>query len=89
MPIADRKKVQTLINVAGQQALLIRKAVDALKTARTAFLLQNPDITGTPLAGNLAAIAASLSAVDTEIAKPIWSTLIAAIVPTHQNKALD
>lgn len=89
MPIADTKKVQTMVNIAGQQMEIIRAAVTTIETVKTAFQTHNPDVTGTPLEGNVAALNAALVALRTEVDKVVWSGLIAAIVPSHRNKALD
>jgi hypothetical protein len=89
MPISDTKKVQTMVNITGQQMQAIRAAVQAIKDVRTAFNTHNPDVTGTVLDGNLAALNSSLNAIDTEVAKAVWTNLIAAVVPTHRGRALD
>lgn len=89
MPIADTKKVQTMINVAGQQLEIIRAAVVTLEAVKTAFTVHNPAVTGTPLEGQVAALNAALVALRTEVDKAIWTGLIAAIVPSHRNRALE
>ena len=88
MPIADTKKVQTLINAAGQQALLVREAVATMKAIRTLFNTANPDVSGTPLEGNLAAVSNAIDSLDTEISGAVWDGMIEAIVPTHRGEAL-
>ncbi len=89
MPIADSKKVQTLVNVIGQQTQVIRDAVDKIKEMRTTFTAVSPDVTGTPLEGNLAAVNSAIDSLDTEIAGPVWTGMIDAICPSHRNKALE
>ncbi len=54
--VADTKKVQTMVNVAGQQAQIVRDAVAQIKAVRVAFQTHNPDVTGTPLEGNVTAV---------------------------------
>lgn len=89
MPIADTKKVQTMINVAGQQMEIIRAAVDRMEAVKTAFQTHNPNVAGTPLEGNVAALNNALAALRTEVDKAVWTGLIGAIVPSHGNGALD
>lgn len=89
MPLADSKKVQSMINVVGQQAEIIRVAVQAMKDIRTAFNTVNPDTTGTPLAGNEVAVSNAINALDTEISSAVWTQMIDAIVSSHRNNALS
>lgn len=89
MPRADSKKVQTMINVAGRQAQIVRDAVQKMKDTRTAFQTVNPDTTGTPLAGNEAAVSNAITALDAEIGKAVWTSMIAAVVPGHTEEAID
>ncbi len=89
MPLADSKKVQTMINVVGQQAQIVRDAVVKMKATRTDFQADNPDTTGTPLEGNETAVSNAINDLDTEISKAVWDQMIAAVIPSHRNKALD
>jgi hypothetical protein len=89
MPIADTKKVQTMINVAADQIEIIQSAIATMKTIRTAFNTQNPDVTGTALEGNKVALSNSIDALDTEANLAIWTTITTSQVPSHQGKALD
>ena len=89
MPISDNKKSQTLINAAGQELLTMRAAMIRLKDVRTLFQLVNPDVIGTSLEGNLSLVNTAIDDLDVELAKAVWSSMIAAVVPTHNNKALD
>lgn len=78
-----------MVNIMGKQAQIIRDAVDKMYAVQDAYVAASPDITGTPLDGvNLANIVNSMNAIDAEIGKAIWSGMIAAIVPTHRDKAL-
>jgi len=91
--IADTKKCQTMINITAQQILIIRAAVDVMKQIRAIFLTINPDTTGTPLEGNVQLVNAALNDLDTTVNEgvdgAVWDAMIAAIVPTHRNKALE
>ena len=89
MAIADSKKVQTMINVAAQQMVIIRAAVTTIEAVKTTFQTVNPDVTGTPLDGNVAALNAALVSLRSEVDGAVWSGLIAVIEPSHRNKALD
>ena len=89
MAVADTKKVQTMVNVAGQQLEIIRGAVTTIETVKTTFQTVNPSVIGTPLEGNVTALNAALLALRTEVDKAVWAGLIAAIVPSHRNKALE
>lgn len=86
--IADTKKVQTLINIVGQNAQLIRDAVETMKATRTLFNTADPDTTGTPLAGKETAVSNLINNLDTEISAQGWTDMIDAVVSSHRNKAL-
>ena len=88
MPVADTKKVQTMLNIVGQQAQIVRDAVQTMNDVRTAFNAVNPDTTGTPLEGNAAIVSNAIDALDTEASKAVWTQMIAAIVDSHRNEAL-
>ena len=88
MAIADTKKVQTMLNIVGQQAQIARDAVATMKAVRTTFNAVNPDTTGTPLEGNAAIVSSAIDALDTEISKAVWTQMVAAIVDSHRNEAL-
>ncbi len=89
----DTKKVQTLVNVAGQTVERMRTDMAILLAVRVAFQAANPDVTGTPLEGNLALVNAAIDALDAALNSPphqaVWDGMIAAIVPTHLNDALE
>lgn len=86
--VPDTKKVADLVNSAATEALSIRASVARLKALRTAFLAANPSVVGTPLAGNLAALSASIDALDTQASLAVWTAMIAAYVPSHQGNSL-
>ena len=56
---------------------------------KAAFTAHDPDVTGTPLEGNVAALNSALTALRSEVGGAVWSGLIVAIVPSHRNKALE
>ena len=64
-----------------------------MKQIRAIFLAINPDTTGTPLEGNVQIVNTALNALDTTINEGVngvvWDAMIAAIVPTHRNHALE
>jgi hypothetical protein len=88
MPIADRKKCQTLINVGAESVLVIREAVTRLKACRTAFQTHNPSTTGTALDGNITAINSWITDVENVGDAAVAQALVDAQVPSHTNKAL-
>lgn len=85
---SDPKKVQTLINVCGQQMVTIRAALQTMQDMKATFQAVNPDVTGTPLEGNLTTLNNALTALQGEVDKAVWTALMNANVPTHKNKAL-
>ena len=89
MALSDKKKVQTMINIAGQQMQIIRDAVTTIESMKTAFTTINPDVTGTPMDGNVALLNSAINGLRTEVDGAVWSGLIGAIVPSHRNKALE
>lgn len=89
MALADTKKVQTMINIVAEQAEIIREAVEKMKAARTLFQSVNPDTTGTPLAGNEAAVSNAINGLDSEASEAVWTQMIAARIPSHRNQALS
>jgi len=86
--VADTKKVQTMINVAADQLTVIRAALDTLQAVKDRFVAADPDVTGTPLEGNVAALNSALADLQAEGDRQIWSDLIAAKVPSHRGEAL-
>lgn len=90
MAISDKKKVQTMVNRVGIAAQQARDAVSVMKATRTLFNAVNPDRAGTVLAGAAAAtLSSAIDALDTELAKAVWTSAINAVVPSHEGKALD
>ncbi len=89
MALSDKKKVQTMVNIVGQAVQEMRDGMTTILAIRVKFNEINPDVTGTPLDGNLAAVNAAINSLDAELGGPVWDGMIAAIVPSHRNKALD
>lgn len=87
--VADSKKVQTMINICADQAQIMRDAVSRMLAVRTAFTTHNPDITGTPLEGNVAVVNQAITDLNAEVSKAIWDAMIAAKVPSHRGKAME
>ena len=71
MPIADTKKVQTMINILAEAAEEARAAVAKMKAVRTKFQTHNPSVAGTLLEGNVAAVNSALNALDAEMSKTV------------------
>ncbi len=86
--VADTKKVQTLVNRVADSLILVRQAITDIETVKVLFTTANPDITGTPLEGNVASLNDALGLLKTEIDKGIWTALINARVPSHRGEAL-
>ena len=87
--VADTKKCQTLINKIAIEAGIMREAMARLVAVRDQFLTHNPDTTGTALDGNLATINAAMNTLQPQVDLEIWTTIIAAYVPTHRCMALE
>lgn len=85
---SDTKKVQTIINVCGEQMQIIRDALAVMQAMKTLFQSANPSVTGTPLQGNVAALGTALTDLQAEADKAIWTGLINAVVRSHRNQAL-
>ncbi len=82
--VADTKKVQTLINRMADVVEVGRSA----ETIKDAYVAANPDVTGTPLEGNVAAVNTWLTDFMTILNDPIAQGLIDARVPSHKGDAL-
>ncbi len=89
MPIADTKKVQTMINIVGQEMVAVRESMSRMEAVRTRYNAHSPSTVGTPLDGNLTAVNNAMDALKAEVDKAVWTQMIAAIVSSHKNKALD
>ena len=88
MPISDKKKCQTLINLVGQKCQTLQAIADELKAYRAAYIAQSVDPTGTPLDGKVSAVSTWIDNVDTAANAAVADGFIANIVPSHRNKAL-
>ena len=87
--VADTKKVQTMINICADQAQIVRAAIARMLAVRVAFATHNPDVTGTPLEGNVATVNQAITDLNAEANKSIWDAMIAAKVPSHRGKAME
>jgi len=86
--VADTKKVQTMINRTAWAMQQVREGVAEIEAVKNLFQTANPDVTGTPLEGNVTAINAAFTALQTESDKAIWGAMIDAVVPSHKGGAL-
>lgn len=86
---ADTKKVQTLINRLADHADAVKAASDDLEALRILYQVANPDVTGTPLDGNLVAVNTWINDLTTLANSATATGMIAARVPSHRGKALD
>ncbi len=59
-----------------------------MQAVQTLYVAASVDPVGTALAGNEALMATAISNLRTEVDKPVWNGLLAAIVPSHRGKAL-
>lgn len=87
--VADTKKVQSFVNQLADVADVVKDSSDTLEALRTAYQTANPDVTGTPLDGNLAAVNAWINDLTTLANSATATGMIAARVPSHRGKALD
>lgn len=89
MPISDKKKVQTTINRLASAIEGVREAVDEMEAVRVLFVAHDPEVTGTALEGNKAAVATRIAALKAESDLAFWDALLAAVVPTHRGEAMS
>ena len=92
MALSDKKKVQTMVNIAAEQIVIIRAAIDSLKDTRTLFLSSCPSLSGTCISGSLASINSALNILDTVVNSgstgTTWNNIEGCHVPSHNNQAL-
>ena len=75
-----------MLNIQQFRTSIVRPTLESLGAHnRTAENL----VIGTALQGNKMQLSNSINALDTESALAVWDTMVAAEVPSHQNKALD
>lgn len=86
---SDTKKVQSAINAVGREVAVMREAQARMNAVIAKFTAANPSVVGTPLQGNLATLNTALTTLNTALNSAILTALIAAIVPSHEGKALD
>ena len=89
MPISDKKKVQTFINVVGRKIATMRALRDDIAAMRTKYQTQSVDPTGTPLEGNEARLNSAFNTLSTQLDVAVFTGLINAVVITHNDQALD
>jgi len=89
MPISDRKKCQTLLNLCALAAQDLESIAAQLETYRSLYQAAGIDPTGTPLDGNVTAVSNWINSIRACADDPVTAGLINAYVPTHQNNALD
>jgi adenylosuccinate lyase len=83
---ADKKKCQTLINVAAEAAQQMKDAATKLLVCRTVFQAATPDTTGTLLEGSLAAVNTWITDVNNLANTAVADQLVAARHPGHVNE---
>ncbi len=86
---SDNKKVQSMINAGATAIQTIRAAIEVLEAIEVKFGIHDPSVTGTALQGNKTALATSIDNLRAEVDKTVWTTIEAAVVPSHNGKALD
>lgn len=85
----DTKKVQTMVNVLAEEMQKCKEARDRVLAVRAAFQVVNPDVTGTPLEGNLTLVNTLVNDLDALMDSAIVDGIIAAYIPSHRGKALE
>lgn len=86
--VSDSKKVQTFINRLANSVQEMRDQMVKINNMKQKFVTANPDVSGTPLDGNVIALNNNLSQLETELSRGIWTTLINAKQPSHRGEAL-
>lgn len=81
---SDSKKVQSAIN---RLADILDRMGDVV-ALRAAFVAANPDVTGTPLEGNKAAVNQLLTDIEALANVAVALAVKAAVVPSHEGRAL-
>lgn len=82
--VADTKKVQSAIN---RVASILVKMEDVV-AIKDAFIAADPDVTGTPLAGNKALVNQLLLDIQALTESAVAVGVKAAVVPSHRGEAL-
>lgn len=89
MPLADTKRVQTLVNLCAEAAEQIEAQAAQLEHYRALYVAAKINPTGTVLAGKVTAVSAWIDKVRALANDPVAAALIAAKVPSHRNQALE
>jgi hypothetical protein len=87
--VADSKKVQSLINLIATEAEALKASSIRLEALKAKFVAQNPDVTDTPLQGNVGAVNTWLADLKAVADSPVADGMIAARVKSHRGTALD
>lgn len=88
MPVANKKKVQTLINVVCEAVDALKVADDKLGRVRAAYADQEVDPAGTALEGHVAEITGWMDDVKAAADSVVANGFLAHRAPTHRNTAL-
>jgi len=88
MSIHDKKKCQTLINVAAEEVMRLKTAATRLERCRQLFQEQSVDSAGTALEAHVAQISTWIDAVRAVADGAVANGLLAHVVPSHRNAAL-
>jgi len=89
MALADTKKCQTLINLCGAAAQQLQAIATQLETYRAAYIAGGVDPSGTALEGHVTEVSDWINDIRACADDPVTAGLIAAIVPSHRNEALE
>jgi len=82
--VADTKIVQSAINRLAQ----ILDGMSDITILKAEFVAANPDVTGTPLEGNKAAVNSLLTDIESLAGGAVAVAVKAAVVPSHRGDAL-
>lgn len=88
MPIADRKKVQTVVNLAGQLTERTRADLAVVVAKRDALVEAGASVAGTALETNVPAFNTYLADLEALLNSPVADAVVGAIVPSHRNDAI-
>ena len=90
MALSDRKRAMTLNNVLAREAQKLQAIAAKLNDIKARYDAATPPIvtTGTVLQGNLTAINAWLTSVNSAANAAIVATIISNVSPTHGGDAI-
>ncbi len=84
MAITDADKCQHLIDVVAGEAINLKAVADKLDALVVLFQTHNPDVTGTPLEGQVANVNAWITTVRQAADGPVATGMIAAKSSRHR-----